>query len=253
MSIIYKFWSALLRYKYHCPLCENHVKNFLPLPDFYRLNLERVGFPYTFSDAETINPEAYLCPVCQASDRDRLYALYFHKWFEGNGHPMKVLEIAPSKPLSDFLRRINQIELRTADKFMEGVDDRVDITDLSCYMDNSYDCFICSHVLEHVPDDRKALSELYRVLKPGRWGILMVPILLAIDEIDEDPSIQDEAERWRRFGQNDHVRMYSKNGFVTRVQGAGFSVEQYDQEFFGQESFDLHGISRRSVLYMVRK
>lgn len=81
----------------------------------------------------------------------------------------------------------------------------------------------------------------------------MVPIILELQEIDEDPSVVDEAERWRRFGQNDHVRLYSKPGFLGRVQEAGFVVHQYGKESFGEEVFTRSGIAHQSVLYVVEK
>ena len=107
---------------------------------------------------------------------------------------------------------------------MAGVDDKVDISNMWLYDNNQFDFFICSHVLEHVPDDHKALSELHRILKPGGTGILMVPIILGLEEIDEDPFETDESERWRRFGQHDHVRVYSKEGFLKRARDAGFFI-----------------------------
>src|SRR5438876_10959977 len=125
--------------------------------------------------------------------------------------------------------------------------------DLRVYDDNRFDFFICSHVLEHVLDDRKALTEMYRILKPGGKGILMVPIVLTISEIDEDPTVLDEGERWRRFGQNDHVRLYSKEGFIERVANAGFTIHQYGKEFFGEELLTRNGITLKSVLYVVEK
>jgi ubiquinone/menaquinone biosynthesis C-methylase UbiE len=121
------------------------------------------------------------------------------------------------------------------------------------YQDNQFDFLICSHVLEHVEDDRKALHELHRILKPGGQGILMVPVILSIEEVDEDPAIVDEGERWKRFGQFDHVRLYSKNGFVERVREGGFLVKQYGKEFFGEELFARTGISSQSILYVVTK
>jgi SAM-dependent methyltransferase len=75
-----------------------------------------------------------------------------------------------------------------------------------------------------MPDDMQALAELKRVLKPDGWGVLMAPINLALVKIDEDPTIISEDERWRRFGQFDHVRIYSKKGFSQRVQKSGFHM-----------------------------
>ena len=136
---------------------------------------------------------------------------------------------------------------------MKDVDYNVDISNMPIFADQSVDFFVCSHILEHVDNDRKAMAELYRVLKPGGSGILMVPIDLTLANIDEDPSVTDVAERWRRFGQNDHVRMYNKQGFVERVQAAGFVVHQYGIQHFGYYTFWRAGLALTSVLYVVEK
>lgn len=237
-----------------CPVCNQRVRKFIPLSAFYKDNAEKYGYLYSFDDAETLNYRAYSCPSCNASDRDRLYALYISKCLmDYNDTPLLLLEIAPARPISEMLRKSRKITLRTADLMMPDVDDRIDITDMHCYPDGMFDAFICSHVLEHVPDDLTALRELFRILKPGGWGILMVPIILTLGRIDEDPRIEDIGERWRRFGQNDHVRMYSKSGLVERTERAGFIVNQYGQEYFGLDVFKTAGISDKSVLYVVEK
>ena len=89
-----------------------------------------------------------------------------------------LLDIAPNSSLKKFLLGLPGIRYQSADKYMEGVDLVVDIQDMGEVPSNAYDVFICSHVLEHVDDDKKALSELFRILKPGGFGILMVPIIL---------------------------------------------------------------------------
>ena len=246
--------------QYWCPVCNARVNAFQPLPQYYTLNLKKYGFPFDSKEAETCNHRGYLCPYCHASDRDRLYALYLDKYLIGLNSDaiINIVDFAPSAPLSEFIRRQmrrfkREFSYRTADLSAKGVDDKVDITELRPYENNRFDFFICSHVLEHVTNDRKALRELYRVLKPGGQGILMVPIVLSIDEIDEEPTVVDEGERWRRFGQSDHVRLYSKKGFIERVRDAGFVVSQYGIEFFGEELFTRMGITSQSVLYVVKK
>ena len=166
---------------------------------------------------------------------------------------LAALDIAPSYPLKTFLCKYPNVLYQSADKYMEGVDVVVDITNMDIFGSASFDFFICSHVLEHVPDDKKALSELFRILKPGGFGILMVPIILKNYQIDEDPNVTDVGERWRRFGQYDHVRLYSKTGFIERVKSAGFILNQYDADFFGRDTFFQLGISPKSVLYVVEK
>ena len=136
---------------------------------------------------------------------------------------------------------------------MDGVDDVVDITQMEIYRDNTFNFFICSHILEHIDNDRKAMSELYRVLKRGGKGIAMAPIVLSLQEDYENPEITTPEGRWKHFGQDDHVRMYSKFGFIDKLQSTGFLVNQLDINFFGSETFDKHGVHHRSVLYIVEK
>jgi ubiquinone/menaquinone biosynthesis C-methylase UbiE len=152
-----------------------------------------------------------------------------------------------------LIDRLGNITHHTVDLFMDNVDFKSDITNMPEIASGAYDVLVCSHVLEHVSDDRRALSELFRVLKAGGWGIVMAPINLAINQIDEDPDLLDESERWRRFAQHDHVRMYSKQGFIKRLEGAGFSVSQLGMAHFGASVFSRYGITDRSVLYVVEK
>lgn len=233
---------------------------FEPLPPDYMIH----GFKYSPNDAETCNAENYTCPRCGACDRDRLYALYLHEYFrelkssDNKQAVTRILEFAPTPQLSGFIKKLiakspRSFSHRTADLFMDDVDDTVDITDMKIYDRESVDFFVCSHVLEHVTDDNKALAELYRILKRGGRGILVVPIVLSAREIDEDPSLIDPEERWRRFGQDDHVRLYSKEGFLTRVKNAGFTVSELNWEHFGRRTFRRYGIKDRSVLYIVEK
>lgn len=247
-----KIQQSLFPYSRYCNLCENLVKRFNPLPQFYVAKGEVYGYPYSVYDAETLNVDEYSCPECGCTDRDRLYALYLEKNLRAN-QPIKLLDIAPSKALTVFIKRMSNIIYRSADLFMNDVDDKVDVMDMHIYDNESFDIFICSHILEHVVDDRKAMRELYRILKPDGFGIAMVPINLAVDEIDEDPTIADVNERWRRFGQDDHIRLYSKAGYMQRLRESGFRVEEVRCTYFRQQDFEKLGIHPRSVLYIVHK
>lgn len=239
-----------------CPVCENRVAKFSPLPEFYARQLESHGSDLRFEDFETCNVEAYQCPHCGATDRDRLYALYLAERLpqdESAQPAFGLLDIAPSGPLSAFVRQKYRLYYRTADRFMRNVDDHVDITSLHCYADNSFDAFICSHVLEHVPEDRQAIAELFRVLKPGGWGIAMAPIDVKLSQTREDFTKTSPADRIRYFGQHDHVRVYSREGFIERLEGAGFVVEQLTTEHFRIEAPGRYGLAPSSVLYVVNK
>lgn len=206
-------------------------------------------------DFETLNIEQYTCPNCNCTDRDRLYSLYINKKIESldKNKSYSLLEFAPSESLGTFIKKKNIFKYRTADLFMNNVDDKVDITEMSIYKDNSFDCFICSHVLEHVVDDKKALKELYRITKPSGWGICIAPINLKIESIYEDETKTTKLERWKYFGQDDHVRVYSKNGFKERLKEAGFRVKEYGKEYFGDQVFIKSAISLKSVIYIVEK
>lgn len=238
---------------YCCPVCKRDNVNFNRFPYYFFRQWDKNQYIHSIFQKETFNIEFYSCSFCGSSDRDRLYALYFDKRVKENENKYKLLDIAPSKPLSSFLKSCSNIEVRTADLYMEGVDDNVDITNMANYADERFDIFICSHVLEHVEDDIAAMKELFRVLAKGGWGIAMVPIDLALKEVYENPAITDEAGRWKHFGQNDHVRMYSKEGFIERLESAGFTVSQLDVSYFGAQTFERNGIHSRSVLYIVHK
>jgi SAM-dependent methyltransferase len=238
----------------YCPTCKTSVHQFLPLPEEYVQNARRNGFTHRYEDFETLNVDQYLCPVCGASDRDRLYAIFLDREArEGRIQARAALiDFAPSHPLRRFIQKYGNYAYRSADLFMKDVDDTgVDITNMSIYRDDSFDMFICSHILEHVVDDKKALSELYRILRPGGQGILMTPILLSIDQTLESSEDLSERERWRRFGQDDHVRLYARKDFIERVQDAGFVIHEYRPDWFG-DVFRF-GISDRSVLYVIEK
>lgn len=240
---------------YACSVCGNQVQAFLPLDASFLEIRKKYGNPYPPEDAETLNLNQYLCPRCGATDRDRLYALYIRRDLIDGLPPggIAMLDIAPSQAMKAFLLTHPRIRYQSADRHMEDVDLVVDIMDMQAVPSETYDFFICSHVLEHVRDGRKALSELLRILKRGGKGILMVPIILSIDQIDEDPDVIDVAERWRRFGQDDHVRLYSKSGFCARVIEAGFRLHQLGIDHFGASAFRQYGISPGSVLYMVER
>lgn len=236
---------------YLCPVCLSQVDKFLPLSDYYHQNLDRYGYIQSPYLSETMNRFAYQCPKCGASDRSRLYALYLAHYQAEAAH---FLDIAPAEHLTKFIKKLPWIiDYRSADLEMKGVDDIIDITDMAIYADATFDFILCSHVLEHVEEDERAIAELYRILKPGGRGIAMVPINLGLKEDYEDPAIVSPEERWRHFGQNDHVRVYSKPGFVAKLTRAGFLVHQFDEDYFGIDVFKRHGIHPSSVLYVVGK
>ncbi len=127
---------------------------------------------------------------------------------------------------------------------------KMDITDIQ-YPPSSFDIILCNHVMEHIPDDALALSELHRVLKPGGWAILQVPI--KGDETIEDTSPLTPEERLARFGQRDHVRIYGAD-YRDRLANAGFTVTVDDYaRRMDDEQATLMGIDRTEDIYLCAK
>lgn len=236
---------------YKCIFCHQKV-DFTSIEDGLGKELKEAGFPYELGDFETLSYKTYGCPNCGVSDRDRLYKLYIDK-YENFTNKTKILDFAPPLQLEQYIRPMSK-GYRTADLLVGGVDDKVDITNMrKNYKDNTFDFFICSHILEHVSDDKKALAELCRVLKPGGRGILMTPIINKTGVQDDDPSVKKAAERWRRFAQDDHVRLYEKKVFLERVKATGFNVKEYGFWNLGTVNFIRNGLTFRSRLYIVSK
>jgi glycosyltransferase involved in cell wall biosynthesis len=237
----------------YCPVCASIKVLWFPLPDYYRQQSKQHGFKH--SAFEMTSMGTYSCSVCGASDRERLYALFLDTMCRDKRAtmPESMIHFAPEQALSKHIRQKQFFaSYKTADLSMPGVDHHVDLQALP-FDDDSCGFFICSHVLEHVPDDRKAIKELYRITKPGGGGLLMAPICTDMEKTREDPSITSESERWRLFGQNDHVRLYSHDDYVARIKESGFFLRQMTQEDFGGDVFRLLGLESTSILYVVSK
>lgn len=236
-----------------CPVCSSESVSFHALSDFYIENARRYGFKH-FENAETLSLKTYSCANCGASDRERLYALWIDQQIKNNCFfkGMSVIHFAPEAALSKKIKQYVFIDYKTADLLMDGVDYKVDMMNMP-FDDASFDFFICSHVLEHVEDDDQAIRELYRITKPGGRGILVAPIIMGLEKTAEDPSVKDEANRWRLFGQNDHVRLYAHDDYVNKIRSHSFHVEELGENYFGEEIFRSLGLTRTSILYVVSK
>lgn len=239
--------------QFHCSVCECPNIRFLPLPGIYRENAIKHGYLH-FGKAEMIALDTYSCSNCGASDRERFYAHWIREQVS-NGNLKKgdrVLHIAPEMALSTILRNAGLFFYETADFAMEGVNHRVDLMNLP-FGDKSWDFFICSHVLEHVENDDRAIRELFRVTRSGGMGILVAPIILNLQHTHEDPTVVSESERWRHFGQNDHVRLYAHDDYVQKIKSHGFLLQELGIKELGKDLFARLGLSPTSILYIVRK
>jgi SAM-dependent methyltransferase len=164
-----------------------------------------------------------LCPRCRSVERHRLLAL----WLRDHGDRLAsadVLHFAPERGLAALVAPYCRT-YTTADVTGATADLRLDLRDLDV-ADERFDYVICSHVLEHVDDDERALRELHRVIRTGGAAILLVPIVDAWERTFEDAAVTDPTERELLFGQSDHVRMYGYD-FRDRIRKAGFVLDEY--------------------------
>jgi SAM-dependent methyltransferase len=159
-----------------------------------------------------------ICPRCRSHPRHRAIALLLAR---GEVSGRRLLHFAPEPLFDPVFERLPGIERVTADLYAPA-DLRLDITDMEL-PDGSFDLILCSHVLEHVPDDRAAMSELRRVLAPGGLALVLTPYR-ADRPTYEDPTITSPLDRMVAFGQQDHVRIYG-NDLADRLRGAGFEVD----------------------------
>jgi SAM-dependent methyltransferase len=202
--------------KLECPFCHWHFRRFRPAGFDYPVLIEKqvVGASYHLDD---------VCPRCQSNARERLVYLYLKSRTDLTSESLRLLHVAPEPNIArEFSTQIN-LKYVTADLFEPNVMTRFDVMNLP-FADGTFDAVICNHVLEHVSDDRLALAELHRVLRPGGWALLQVPIALALERTIEDSAAKTDADRIRLFGQSDHVRLYNAVDYVERLQAAGFSV-----------------------------
>jgi len=244
-----------------CPVCNSRDIAMVPLYLAYQAEMKKFVRALQKNQSiqniflyETYNIENFACSVCGANDKDRLYAIYIQEMLKQKpSSNISLLDIAPTKQLSGFLKNKSQINYRSMDLYMEEADDKADIVNMNLYEDERFDFFICSHVLEHVGNDIKAMEELYRILKKGGKGIAMVPINSGVEITLEDPYGTDIDKRWKYYGQDDHVRMYAKNDFIKRLESVGFTVDSLDIKYFSKQLFESIAVYPTSVLYIVSK
>jgi len=170
--------------------------------------------------------ENVLSPSTLSLERHRLLWLYLKRETDFFTEPLKVLHFAPEQAFYKRFKSMRNLEYITTDLNSPLAEVKADICSLP-FKDNEFDVVLCNHVLEHIPDDTKAMQELYRILKPGGRGIFQIPQDLSRDVTFEDDTITDKKERARIFGQYDHVRIYGKDYFK-KLRNIGFKVDEVD-------------------------
>ena len=170
--------------------------------------------------------ENVLAPGTLSLERHRLFWLYLKNETTFFSAPLRVLHFAPEQAFVQKFKKQKNLTYTTTDLNSPIADVKADICDLP-FKDNSFDFIICNHVLEHIPDDIKAMQELYRVLAPSGTAIVQVPYDAKREITFEDNTITDQSERTRIFGQYDHLRVYGMDYFK-KLSSIGFDVNALD-------------------------
>jgi len=213
--------------KVECPVCGGRFRKFMPYGH------------------RTVRKNV-LCPRCFSLERHRLLWLFLQRCTDFFNIPQKVLHVAPEQCFYSFFSKLENLNYTTADLESPLADVKLDIQDMP-FGNEAFDVVICNHVLEHVPDDRKAIQEIHRILRPDGFAILQVPLNPAMDKTHEDKSIIDPNEREKYFRQKDHYRLYGMDfperlkeaGFKTKEQNYIFQLTDHEKERYRLPAFEL--------------
>ncbi|MGB0165437.1 MAG: class I SAM-dependent methyltransferase [Luteibaculum sp.] len=220
--------------KYTCPIEERSYRKFLPY------------------GAHKIRENA-LCPGSLSLERHRLLWLFLkNKTNFFTAGKLKMLHIAPEQCFLDKFKQQKNLDYTTADLVSPIADVKMDLHKAP-FEDNSFDVIFCNHVLEHVESDSQCMAELYRIMKPGGWGIFQVPLDVTRNETLEDPAIQSEEDRLKHYWQKDHVRLFGMD-YPKKLEQAGFKVNtvDYTQEI-GPELTEKFCLMKGELIFLCEK
>lgn len=193
-----------------------------------------------------------LCPGSLSLERHRLLWLYLKNKTDFFTAKHKMLHIAPEQCFYKLFRKMPNIDYTTADLNSPIADVKMDLHHTP-FKDNTFDVIFCNHVLEHVDDDRQCMRELYRIMKPGGWGVFQVPQDSTRATTYEDKSIVTPEDREKHFWQKDHVRLYGLD-YKTRLEEAGFAVTADNYVgTFTPELIDRYRLPAGEIIYLCRK
>lgn len=196
--------------------------------------------------------ENVLSPSTLSLERHRLFWLYLKNETDFFKAQKKVLHFAPEQAFYKRFKKMSNLDYVTTDLNSPLADVKADICNLP-FKENTFDVIFCNHVLEHIPDDTKAMQELYRVLKVGGMGIFQIPQYLSREKTFEDNSITDKKERQKIFGQYDHVRIYGRDYF-DKLRSIGFEVDEVDYtKTLSETEIDKFRLAKGEIIPVVSK
>lgn len=236
LSYVFRVFTPFLfrGNKVECPVCSNHFSHFLSY------------------GSKVAHRENALCPNCLSLERHRLLWLYLEKHTGFFTNDLDVLHMAPEQCFYGRFKKLKNLNYLCGDLYSPLADIKFDLHDIPLE-DNRFDVILCNHVLEHVEDDHRCMQELCRVLKPGGFAILQVPIDYSREETYEDPSITSPEDREKHFWQKDHLRLYGKD-YPKKLEAAGFTVVQ--ENMASEMPTDLaerYRIQTSEIIYRVEK
>lgn len=210
----------------------------------------RKFLPYGYS--HSAKRKNILSPGTMSLERHRLMWLYLQNRTNFFTDNLKVLHIAPEQCFYKLFRKMDNLDYTTGDYNSPIADIHFDLHHAP-FEDNTFEVIFCNHVLEHVEDAEQCMKELYRIMKPGGWGIFQVPIDVKRKETYEDKSITSPEERAIHFWQKDHVRLFGLD-YADKLRAVGFDVteDNYVQEF-SPEMIDRYRLDKTETIYYCRK
>jgi len=218
-----------------CPCCKSTFREFAPFGDSCRKNA--------------------WCPNCQGLERHRLLCMYFENKTNLYKQPLKLLHIAPEDIFFNRFKKEKNIDYYPVDIYPKLYPKGTKYFDLLNPGPglNKYDVIICNHVFQYIEEDKKAMSNIYALMKSGGWGIMQVPINGKNPTTHEDASITDPLERLKAFGLKEHVRYYGLD-YANRLREAGFKVivDDYTAEFSDKDNYK-YGFWKADAVYYCTK
>ncbi|SFE66861.1 Methyltransferase domain-containing protein [Chitinophaga sp. CF118] len=225
--------------KVTCPCCKRSFSRFLPLG---------------------VDRRPGQCPRCRSNERDRALWLYMEKYPDFINAGKKLLHIGPESIFYRYFKKMKGLHYTPADKFALTFESTypsetiyLDIVHMPEIPDNMYDVILCSHVLEYIKEDDKAISELFRVLRPGGIALLQVPIKPGLEITYEDDSITSPEQRALIFGDPGHIRFYGED-YADKLTAQGFETDFIPFiSLFTQEEIEKYGLVATDDFQLAKK
>lgn len=232
MSYVFRWIAPLFLKgnKVECNVCNKHFSRFLSYGATVRTNV--------------------LCPNCLSLERHRLMWMYLQNETDFFTKDKTVLHIAPEQCFLKRFKGMKNLKYTTADIVSPIADVKMDLHHAP-FEDNSFDVIFCNHVLEHVDDDKQCMRELYRIMKPGGFGIFQVPIDYSRETTYEDKNIITPEDREKHFWQKDHMRLFGRD-YNKQLETVGFKVECNTMAKTAANA-DRYRLMKEEILYISRK